>query len=182
MTEKLQQVAARIRDLREIAGLSHETVARELGLTQEAYLRYESGEEDIPVSLLYRLSARYGVELSTLLTGEEPRLHSYCLVRNGKGVSVGRRSMYGYQNLAYNFSHKRCEPFLVTVEPGDGTLHLNSHPGQEFNYVLAGTLKLVIDGHELLLATGDSLYFDSNLPHGMQAVGDCPARFLAIIL
>lgn len=182
MTEELQQIAARIRDLREIAGLSQETVAGELGLTLADYLRYESGQEDLPVSLLYQLAARFGVELSTLLTGEEPRLHAYCLVRKGKGVAVGRRSMYGYQNLAYNFSHKRAEPFLVTVEPGADTVHLNSHPGQEFNYVLEGTLKLVIDGHELVLEAGDSLYFDSNLNHGMVAVGGQPARFLAIIL
>jgi transcriptional regulator with XRE-family HTH domain len=182
MTEGLQQIAARIRDLREIAGLSQETVAVELGLEPEIYLRYESGEEDLPVSVLYKLAERFHVELGTLLTGEEPRLHSYCLVRKGKGVSVGRRSMYGYQSLAYNFSHKQAEPFLVTVEPGDGSVHLNSHPGQEFNYLLEGTLGLVIDGHELVLEAGDSVYFDSNLPHGMKAVGDTPARFLAIIL
>ncbi len=183
MTEQLQQIATRIRELREISGLSQETVARELELTLEDYLRYESGDEDLPVSLLYRLASRFGVELSTLLTGEEPRLHSYCLVRRGKGVPVGRRSMYGYENLASNFVQKRAEPFLVTVEPEqDDTIHLNSHHGQEFNYVLEGTLKLFIDGHELVLQAGDSLYFDSSLPHGMKAVGDSPARFLAIVL
>lgn len=182
MIEELQQIAARIRELREIAGLSRETVAGELGVTTEAYEIYESGAEDLPVSVLYRFAERFGVELSTLLTGEEPRLHSYCLVRRGKGVPVGRRSMYGYQNLAYNFSHKQAEPFLVTVEPGAQGVALNSHPGQEFNYVLEGTLQLVIDGHELVLEAGDSLYFDSALPHGMKAVGDSPARFLAIII
>jgi quercetin dioxygenase-like cupin family protein len=68
------------------------------------------------------------------------------------------------------------------VDPDGEDIHLNSHPGQEFNYVLEGTLKIVIDGHELVLEVGDSLYFDATKPHGMQAIGDQTARFLAIIL
>ncbi len=182
MSEQLAQIAARITDLREIAGLSQETMARELNLPLETYAAYESGSEDIPVSALYQIAARFGVELTAILTGDEPRLHTYCLVRKGKGVAVHRRSEYDYQSLAFNFSHKRAEPFLVTVNPGDnGEMHLNSHPGQEFNYVLEGSLRLTIDGHDLVLEEGDSLFFDASIGHGMQALGDRPARFLAII-
>ena len=60
-------------------------------------------------------------------------------------------------------------------------LHLNTHPGQEFNYVISGKLRLSIDGHTVELEPGDSIYFNALKPHGMQAVGDEPARFLAII-
>lgn len=182
MSDQLAQIAARITELREIAGLSQETMARELHLPPETYAAYESGGEDIPVSALYQIAARFGVELTALLTGEEPRLHTYCLVRRGKGVQVHRRHEYDYQSLAYNFSHKRAEPFLVTVEPDEGgETHLNTHPGQEFNYVLEGTLQVTIDGHGLVLEEGDSLYFDASIGHGMQALGGQPARFLAII-
>ena len=58
---------------------------------------------------------------------------------------------------------------------------MNSHPGQEFNYVLKGTLMIVIDGKEFVLNAGDSLYFDASLPHGMKAMESEPAEFLAII-
>lgn len=183
MSDQLKEIAARVQDLRDIAGVTQEQVATDLGLPLETYAAYESGESDIPVSVLYQIASRFGVELTALLTGEEPRLHSYCLVRQRKGVEVERRQEYGYQSLAYNFSHKKAEPFLVTVEPKpDQEIHLNSHPGQEFNYVLEGTLKLVLDGHELVLNAGDSLYFDSSLKHGMMALGGTPAQFLAIIL
>ena len=113
-----------------------------------------------------------------------PRLHTYALVRKGKGVSVERRKQYRYQSLAYNFIHKKAEPFLVTVEPAltGEPVSFNSHPGQEFNFVLDGTLKVIIDGHELVLEEGDSLFFDSSVNHGMQAMNNKPARFLAIIL
>jgi quercetin dioxygenase-like cupin family protein len=61
-------------------------------------------------------------------------------------------------------------------------MEYNSHPGQEFNYVLDGKLKIVINGYEIIMNEGDSLYFDSGLEHGMKALNGKPASFLAIIL
>ncbi|MCX7841560.1 MAG: cupin domain-containing protein [Clostridia bacterium] len=184
MSEQIKAIAARIKDLREISGLSVEDLSAELKISKDAYMEYESGNVDFPVSLLYELANKFNVELTAILTGEDPKLRTYCLVKKGKGVSVERRKQYIYQSLAYNFSHKKAEPFLVTVEPEscDSTFNLNSHPGQEFNYVLEGTLKIIINNHELILNEGDSLYFDSSYSHGMKAMNGKPARFLAIIL
>jgi transcriptional regulator with XRE-family HTH domain len=184
MTENIKQVAIRIKTLREISGESLEALASAFAIPAADYRRYESGEADIPVSLLYELAGHFKVELTALLTGEDPHLHYYCLVRNGKGPSVERRKEYRYQDLAYNFIHKRMEPFLVTVEPSSGEKpgHFNSHPGQEFNYCLEGTLKVCFQKHELILNPGDSLYFDSGQAHAMVALQGKAARFLAIIL
>lgn len=183
MSDQVRQIASRIKDLREIAGLSVETLSKELGITADIYREYESGAIDIPIGFLYEVSNKFNVELTAILTGEGPRLHTYCLVRKGKGVSVDRRNPYKYQSLAYNFIHKKSEPFLVTVEPDadSSPVHFSSHPGQEFNYVLEGTLMIYIDGHQLTLNEGDSLYFDSGCSHGMKAVDGKAARFLAII-
>lgn len=184
MSDQIKQIAVRIKELREISGISLETLSKEFDVPVETYKDYESGNVDIPVSFLYEVANKFNVELTAILTGENPRLHTYCLVRNSKGVSVERRKEYRYQNLAYNFSHKKAEPFLVTVEPDsdNSPVHFNSHPGQEFNYVLEGTLKIVINGHELILNEGDSLFFDSGANHGMKALNEKPAKFLAIIL
>lgn len=183
MQERLKQIADRIKGLREIAGVSAEVLANELSIPVQVYRDYESGAVDIPVSFLYKLAQRYKMELSAFLTGEEPRLHTYSLTRKGKGVSVERRRDYKYQNLAYNFLHKKAEPFLVTVEPDEGApVNFNNHPGQEFDYVLEGTLKVILDGHEVVLNEGDSLFFDASVNHAMKALDGKPARFLAIIL
>jgi quercetin dioxygenase-like cupin family protein len=183
MDEQLRLIAQRITALREIAGVTATTVADELQLPLATYQQFENGEADIPVSMLMRIAQRFHVELTELLTGENPRLHGYCLVRRGKGVSVERSREYAYQHLAFNFAHKKAEPFLVTVAPKpDAAPALNSHPGQEFNYILAGTLKIVIGGHELVLHAGDSVYFDANQPHGMQALDGQPAEFLAMVM
>lgn len=184
MQEQLLQIAERLRGLRESADVPAEVLAAQLGLTVAMYERYESGTTDIPISVLYQIANFFRVELSAMLTGDGPRLHTYSLVRNGKGVHVARREAYDYQHLAFNFAHKKAEPFLVTVtpKPADTPLSLNTHPGQEFTYVLSGTLLLSIDGHLLELHPGDTLYFDATVPHGMQALGDQPAEFLAIII
>ena len=172
MQEQIKQVASRIRELREIFGASVEELARAFQVSEADYRQYESGTVDIPVGILYQLAQRFGVELTTLLTGEEPRLRTYALTRSGQGVSVDRRQQYGYQSLAYNFIHKRAEPFLVTVDPGPE--HFNSHPGQEFHHVLSGTLRVLLDQHELVLGPGDSLYFDSSVAHSLTALNDAP--------
>jgi Uncharacterized conserved protein, contains double-stranded beta-helix domain len=184
MEETIKEIADRIKDLREIMGVSIENMAKELKIAPELYRNYENGMADIPASVLYLLAQRFNVELTSLLTGEEPRLHSYALTRKGKGVFVERRQDYKYQNLALNFIHKKAEPFLVTVDPddADAPVHLNKHPGQEFDYVLEGTLQLVLGKNEIILNEGDSLFYDSNIPHGMKALNQKKVQFLAIIL
>ena len=184
MFDQIQQIANRIRDLREISGKTVDEAAREIGVSPDIYMQYESGELEIPVSLLYEVASKNNVELTEILTGEAPKLSSWCLVRKGKGVDVERSTKYQYQSLAYNFAHKKSEPFLVTVTPTDedAPVYLNVHPGQEFNYVVEGVLKIVINDRELILEEGDSLYFDSSSPHGMKAVGNKSARFVALIM
>jgi len=183
MNEQIRQIADRIRGLREIAQLSQETCAQDLGIPAPTYRSYESGEADIPASFLYQVAGKFHVELSSLLTGEEPRLRVYSVTRAGRGVKVDRRRDYGYQSLAFNFVDKHMEPFLITVDPrpAEEPVPLNAHPGQEFNYLLEGTLNVVIDDHAVVLTAGDSIYFDARHRHGMKAIGGA-ARFVAVIL
>lgn len=183
MSEQIREIAARIKDLREISGISIEILAKELDIDIDTYLKYESGLIDIPVSFLYNLANKFNVELTAILSGDGPKLHTYSIVRKGKGKAVQRTQKYKYQSLAYNFANKKAEPFHVTVEPEDEGIpvHYNSHPGHEFNYVLEGTLKVVINGYEVVLNEGDSLYFDASISHGMKALNGKAAKFLAII-
>ncbi|MGI6536773.1 MAG: helix-turn-helix domain-containing protein [Caldicoprobacterales bacterium] len=184
MSNEIREIAKRMRALREIEDLSREDMAERLDITAEDYIKYEAGETDIPISVLFKIAEEFNVEFTALVTGQDPKLHRYTLVRNGKGLDVNRRKDYTYKSLAYNFINKKAEPFLVVVEPkpNDCPIPRNSHPGQEFNYVLEGTLKIVLNDKEIILNEGDSLYFDSSLVHGMQALNNKTAKFLAIIL
>jgi transcriptional regulator with XRE-family HTH domain len=184
MPGKVERIAERIKELRGIAGISLESLAKEIKVDADAYREYESGTVDIPIGVLFEVAGYFKIDLTEILTGEAPRLHKYCVARRGKGIEVERRTPYHYRSLAFNFIHKKAEPFLVEAEPSpEGTeIPLNSHPGQEFDFVLEGKLKVVIDDHELVLEEGDSVFFDSGAKHGMKAVGGANARFLAIIL
>ena len=184
MTEQIKQIAERIKEIREISGISAETLAGKLGVSIDLYLNYESGNSDIPVGIIFKISELFNVELSVMLGGDNPKLHIYGIVRNGKGLKLERRKQYKYESLAYNFIHKKAEPFMVTIDPGSGdTLkEFNSHPGQEFNYVIKGSMMTVIDGHEIILNEGDSIYFDSEYKHAMKALNNEEVKFLAIIL
>jgi transcriptional regulator with XRE-family HTH domain len=184
MNEQIQLIAARIKELREIAGISAESFANELNIESELLLNYENGNLDIPVGFLYKVAHYFKLELSSLLRGDEPKLHVYAVVRKGKGLNVDRRKQYKYESLAWNFAHKKAEPFVVTVEPEPTNVKIdfNAHPGQEFNYVLEGSLMIIVDGHEIVLNEGDSIYFDSVYLHAMKALNNRPAKFIAVIL
>lgn len=184
MQQKIREIASRVRELRELSEISVEQMAESLNVPILSYQRYENGSEDIPASILYKIAADLQVDMGLLLTGEAPRMHIFTVTRKGKGVDVERRKQYSYQNLAANFIHKKAEPFMVTVDPKPDTSQpkKNAHPGQEFNFVLEGRLKIYIHKNEIELEAGDSIYFDANYEHAMEALDGQPAKFLAIIL
>ena len=182
--DPIQSIATRLRGLREVLELSEQEVAESCRLTLEQYRAMESGQTDFSVNVLQTISRHYGISLDVLMFGEEPRMNSYFITRAGKGVAVERREAYRYEALASGFRGRKIDPFIVTVEPAadDAPMHLNCHPGQEMNYVLEGRLLIGLNGKEIVLNTGDSLYFDSGLPHGMKALDGKTVRFLAIIM
>ena len=172
--EQLGLIALRIRDLRDIAGLTTRDVAEKTGISLEEYEAYETGTRDFSFSHLFNIAEALGVDISDLLTGESPKLHGYVLTRAGQGLQFHRREQYVYHHLAYNFRDKLAEPFIVTVA--------QDAPGaEEFDYVLSGKLKIILGGNELYLQAGDSIYYDSALPHVMYALeGDC--SFIAVVV
>ena len=183
MSESVVQIANRIRELREISDITADTLAKKLNIPIETYIQYENAETGIPISTLYEIAGILGVELTELLTGLTPRLHSYCLVRNGEAPYIERYKGYQFQSLAFSFMNKKIEPLLVTIEPEENKkMSLVTHPGQEFNYVLEGRIKIILGGTEIVMSQGDSIYFDPTIPHGQTAMDDAPGKFLTIIL
>jgi transcriptional regulator with XRE-family HTH domain len=184
MNEEIVQIAQRIRALRDINGISMESLSAYLGMNITDYQKLESGKTDISVALIIKISQKLNVEFAALLTGENPRLHQYCVVRKGHGAHVERMKQYTYESLAYNFIHKKAEPFLVDVTPMPKEVKpdFNAHPGQEFNYILEGDMEIYFEDHVIELHEGDSIYFDSSHKHAMKALHNKSARFLAIIV
>lgn len=182
MNDQIRQIAERLKGLRESLDLSSEEMAAQCEKQASEVELYESGEVDIPMSYLFDVAQNLGVDTSTLISGNEPRMKAYYLTRYGKGASVERTKVYKYQALASGFKNPVAVPFEVTVEPNENPIYLNTHTGQEFNYVLEGRLQFRINDRDLILEEGDSIYFDSSNPHGMSALDGKPVKFLAIII
>jgi transcriptional regulator with XRE-family HTH domain len=184
MKEKMKEIAQRVSELRELSEVSLNEIADHLDIPVDTYKSYEEGKNDIPASVLYEIAQKLNVDMGLLLTGEETRMHIFTVTRKDKGVRVERRKQYKYENLAEKFIHKKAEPFIVTVKPRneEGKPSTNSHPGQEFNYVIKGSLKIYIHDNEIVLEKGDSIFFDSSYKHAMEALNGEKAKFLAIIL
>ncbi|MGE4587805.1 MAG: helix-turn-helix domain-containing protein [Mangrovibacterium sp.] len=183
MDTKIREIAERLKGFRDALSLTEERCAALCGISQELYVEYESGRTDIPVSFLYRFSRAFDLELSALLTGDMPRMTGFSLTRRGTGVVVERRKEYRYQALNESFIRKKAQPFLVTVspDPEQKITPLYRHEGQEFNLVIRGRLLICLKDRKFILETGDSLWFDSGLPHGMKALDGQDAEFLAMI-
>lgn len=184
MNEQIRQIAERLAGLRDALDITPQEIAGVCNLSTEEYLLLESGTVDISVSVLHQISQAYGVELTTLMFGDEPKMSTYFVTRKGRGIAVERTKAYKYQSLAAGFAGRKADPFLVTVhpKPEDEPVYLNSHPGQEYNLILSGRMLLQINNKDLILEEGDSIYFNSEQPHGMKALDGEKVSFLAIIL
>jgi len=186
MKEQLLQIAQRIASLRDLLGISKEQMAEALGMPLSEYEKNESGECDLPYSQLYEIARVLGSDVSALITGETPKLSHYSLIRKGKGLPIEHTGQMQYLHLAYHFKDRKTDPLFVTARYDEALeerpIELSHHFGQEFDYVIEGTLRIQIDDRVFDLEPGDSLYYDSNHDHGMVAVGGKDCTFIAVVI
>jgi quercetin dioxygenase-like cupin family protein len=183
MIEQLLEMGTRLTALREIKGFSPEDLSEKLDMTVEEYLAYEKGEKDFSFSFMYNVASILEVDVFNLMSGQSPKLSNCAIVRKGHGYHIKKDKEYEYKHLAYTFKDKKAEPFLVTVMPNlEENLEFHSHEGQEFNYVVSGKISFYIGDLFYELEKGDSVYFDSSIPHAERASGDKVAKFVAVVM
>ena len=183
---KIQEMAHRIRELREIEGYTVAEMAAKTGVSAEEYLDCESGRSDLAFAFIYRCALAFGVDVTDIIQGSSPKLQSYTVTRKGEGQRIEEAHGMVYYNLAASFRNRISEPLYVEVEYSReaefGDIELTTHDGQECDIVIEGQLKVQIGEHSVVLNPGDSVYYDSNAPHGMVAVGGQRCLFYAIVL
>ena len=183
---KNMEIAARIRELREISGISQEDMAVRIGISVEEYRRCEEGTKDLSIAFLYRCVLIFGVDMSDLLEGRSPKLRSYALTRKGEGQRIEEaHHMVGY-NLAADFRNRIALPLYMSVkyrpEAEQEPIELTTHEGQECDIVIKGSMRIQIGENQEVLHPGDCIYYDSSTPHGMIAVDGEDCAFYAIVL
>ncbi len=183
---KIQEIALRIRELREITRFTPAEMAEKTGVSVEEYLKCENGEGDLNFAFIYRCALAFGVDVTDIIEGVSPTLTSYTLTRAGKGQRIDQAHGMEYYNMAASFLNRIAEPLYVhstfSEEAQHRDIQLTTHTGQECDIVISGHLMVQVGNHKEVLGPGDSIYYDSSTPHGMIAVQDEDCYFYAIVL
>lgn len=181
MDEKSLSVGDKIRELRLRKGLSIEELAKRTGISGASLEQIEARDLSPSLGTIVSLAATLQVPVGELFgdCGESP----FCIVRSDNRTSVSRFSpSYSYEGLGLQKKNRQMEPFLVTLHPDKvHKAEANQHIGEEFIFVLEGKVEVEILDHRDILCKGDSIYYDSNVPHTIKCYDEHPATLLAVI-
>ena len=183
---KIREMAARIRELREIEGFTVEEMAEKTETTVEEYVACETGMSDLNYAFLYKCASAFSIDVVNLIEGTTPKLKSYFVSRKGDAPKISEAHGMAYYNMAYGFKNRISEPLYVISKydenAQDKPIELTTHKGQEIDIVVEGSLMVQVGDHQKVLNAGDSIYFDSSVPHGERAVNGTDCIFYAIVL
>jgi len=184
----------RLREIRQNRRLTLEKLAHLTGLSKGYLSQIENSDQPPPIYTLSRISNALGIDISDLFTHTSTNMayqkivvgrrdeHQLSLGRGKAGASV--ESGYIYEDLAPNKKGKNMEPFIVTVgfETKIDMEKDFRHEGEEFNYVIEGTLEFFYEGKSYcILQAGDHVYFDADKPHSARSLGESEAKVLIVI-
>ena len=172
-----------IRTLRMKKGMTLTETAKAAKLTKSALSKIETGQISPPISTLLRIGQALNIPLAEFFAEPKPA-PKYVLTRKGGGVPIvrdGTQFGYSYEALALDMPGKKAEPFMMTTKPSAKSTTFE-HGGDEFLFMLSGSLEFVIDGETMTLNTGDAIYFNPRFPHRARALGKKDARYLAIFV
>jgi transcriptional regulator with XRE-family HTH domain len=181
------RIGEKVRELREKKGLSLQDMANRTGYTSALLSQVENHLISPPLGGLIKIAKALEVRVGTFF-GEEPR-ESYAIVRRDERKHISRYASkegvsygYAYESLGFDKKDRQMEPFLVTLEPATvKSEKLSTHDGEEFIFVLEGEMEAILGGHKDVLHPGDSIYYDSTIPHKVQCHRDLPTKILAVI-
>jgi len=141
---KIREMAGRIRELRELEGLTLEEMAVKTGVTTEEYMLCEKGESDLNFAFIYRCALVLNVNVTDIIEGYSPTLKSYTVTKFGTGQKVSQAHGMTYYNLAYSFRNRIAEPLYVRSVYDENAqtrdIELTTHAGQECDLFIEGNL------------------------------------------
>ena len=183
------RIGGKITTLRESLGLSQDQLAERCDCDVATIAGLEDGQLAPSLAPLIKITRALGVRLGTLLdddTGVGP-----VVTRKGEADSVARlksletssdAGVLDFFSLAEGKAARHMEPFMIVVNPGDASAHaLSSHEGEEFVFVLDGQIEIEYGKDLHVLSPGDSIYYDSIVPHQLRGHGEAPALILAVV-
>ena len=180
--KKQLEMAARIREMREIIGYTIAQMAEKTGVTEAEYRGVEAGQVDPTFNFLHQCAIVFGVDINALLEGHSAHLSGYEVTRAGQGPVTAAETYMTIRNQAAMFQNRLGTPYWVTYKFDKALLgqpiHTTTHAGQEFDIVLKGSMLIRVGDHVERLEEGDSIYYKSSTPHGMIAADERGLTFI----
>lgn len=184
---KALHIGRKIRELRKKEGLVLQDLSNRTGLSKALLSQVEKEVVFPPIATLLKISKALNVGISFFFQDGDPE-QKVVLVRRNESKVIDSRHFgreaggYYYEALAYKKSRKHMEPFLVEFKRKPlSELSYFSHEGEEFIYLLKGKLEFRTETERFVLEPGDSLYFESSLPHAYRALGRGHAKALTVV-
>jgi len=177
----------KVRHVREIKNFSIEDLAKESGVGADVISRVEAGDLVTSLTPLIKLARVLGVRLGTFLDDQE--VEGPVVTRKNDSARVVRvaenakeKSDLDFFSLAHDKSGRHMEPFMIEIDPSSAqNIKLSSHEGEEFIHVLGGRVEIQYGKNAYLLETGDSIYYDSVVPHHVHSADGAAAKILAVV-
>jgi len=179
-------VGERVRAVREDRNLSLQDISQRTDLDVSLLEQIESGSLAPPLGIIIKLAKALNLKMGYFISGEEDRAYTVVRKNDRKVVSrydskKGEYYGYGYESLAPHKKNRHMEPFLVSLDPAETEEERSTHDGQEFIYVLEGAMEVRLGEEIHILEPGDSIYYDSTVPHLVKCHGDKRTNILAVL-
>ncbi|MGZ7067069.1 MAG: helix-turn-helix domain-containing protein [Methanobacterium sp.] len=183
------KLGEKIRQIRENHEMSVGELAAQSQCSSEIIVNIESGELIPSLTPLIKIARALGVRLGTFL--DDAPQTGPVMVKSGQSKQVihfsGKDdhpdvSALDFYPLASGKADRHMEPFMIDVHlPGTEDYKLSSHEGEEFIYVMDGEIEILYGQDKYLVSVGDSIYYDSIVPHDLHAYGGKDAKILAVV-
>lgn len=187
MAEK-NEIGVKIKNLRESRKISKEDLSKETNLSLDLINNIEDGEAVPSLTPLIKIARILGVRLGTFL--DDAPQNGPVVVKNGKSEQVvyfsgeeGQTDVgaLDFHSLGSGKNDRHMEPFIIDVHTNKGEFNLSSHEGEEFIYVLEGEIEVKYGQDSFIVSKGDSIYYDSIIPHHLHSYNGEISKILAVV-
>ncbi len=178
-------IGHQVRQFRQQLDMTVAEVAKLAGLSSGMLSKIENGMTSPSLATLRALSQALNVPVTSFFRKYEEQRDA-TFVRAGEGLRIerrGTRAGHQYQLLGHSVGHRMSiEPYLITLSEKSEVFPLFQHAGLEFIYLLDGKVTYRHGNRTYDMGPGDSLFFDSDVPHGPEELIELPVRMLSLIV
>ena len=176
------QIARRIRDLRKRYRMTLQQVAEKAGLSKSFLSKVERSSVSISIAALARVANALGVALGEFFEDEESRLDAIYVPKQQRRVVTGNGQAlpYHYEMLLPRRGARQMQAAIISMDGARTKFELREHPGEQFLFMMEGSMDYICGGQEFTLRPGDCLYFRANIPHGPKLTAKQRVSYLVV--